>query len=40
MQRNTIFFIVVEALHVSGGFLAHHQEQKKLYMQRLVFVNL
>jgi len=26
MQRNTIFFIVVKALHVSGGFPAHHQE--------------
>jgi hypothetical protein len=28
MQRNTIFFIAVEALHVSGGFAAHHQELK------------
>ena len=28
MQRKTIFFIVVKALHVSGGFLAHHQELK------------
>jgi len=28
MQRNTIFFIVVEILHVSGGFPAHHQEIK------------
>jgi len=26
MQRNTIFFIGVKALHVSGGFVAHHQE--------------
>jgi len=26
MQRNTIFFIVVKALRVSGGFPAHHQE--------------
>ena len=25
MQRYTIFFIVVNALHVSGGFSAHHQ---------------
>jgi hypothetical protein len=23
MQRNTIFFIAVKALHVSGGFSAH-----------------
>jgi hypothetical protein len=26
MQRYTIFFINVNALHVSGGFSAHHQE--------------
>jgi hypothetical protein len=28
MQRYTIFFIVVDALHISGGFSAHHQELK------------
>jgi hypothetical protein len=28
MQRYTIFFIVVNALRVSGGFSAHHQELK------------
>jgi len=28
MEHNTIFFIVVKALHVSGGFPAHHQELK------------
>ena len=28
MQHNTIFFIVVKALHVSGGFPAHYQELK------------
>jgi hypothetical protein len=28
MQRYTIFFITVKALHVSGGFCAHHQEFK------------
>jgi len=28
MQCYTIFFIVVNALHVSGGFSAHHQEFK------------
>jgi hypothetical protein len=28
MQRYTIFFIIVSALHVSGGFSAHHQEPK------------
>jgi hypothetical protein len=25
MQRYTIFFIIVNVLHVSGGFSAHHQ---------------
>jgi hypothetical protein len=28
MQRYIIFFIAVSALHVSGGFSAHHQEPK------------
>jgi hypothetical protein len=28
MQRNTIFFIAVKALHVSGRFPAHPQELK------------
>jgi len=28
MQRYTIFFIIVNALHVSGGFSAHHQTLK------------
>jgi hypothetical protein len=28
MQRYKIFFIIVNALHVSGGFSAHHQELK------------
>jgi len=28
MQRYTIFFIVANALHVSHGFSAHHQELK------------
>jgi len=28
MQRYTIFFIIVKALHVLGGFSAHHQELK------------
>jgi hypothetical protein len=28
MQRFTIFFITVNALHVLGGFSAHHQELK------------
>ena len=28
MQRYTIFFIIVNALHVSGGFSTHHQDLK------------
>ena len=28
MQRYAIFFIIVKALHVSGGSSAHHQELK------------
>jgi len=28
MQRYTMFFIVVSALHVPSGFSAHHQELK------------
>ena len=28
MQRYTIFFIIVNAVHVSGGFFSHHQELK------------
>ena len=27
-QRYTTFFIIANALHVSGGFFAHHQELK------------
>ena len=29
----TMLFIIISALHVSGGFSAHHQELIKLYMQ-------
>ena len=31
MQHYTIFFITVNALHVSGGFSAHHQELKTVH---------
>jgi hypothetical protein len=31
MQRYTIFFITVNAVHVSGGFTAHHQELKTVH---------
>ena len=30
MQRYTVFFLAVHALHVSGGFSAYHQELKKV----------
>jgi hypothetical protein len=39
MQRCTMFFIAVNALHVSGGFSAYHQVLK-LYTQHLVYVKL
>jgi hypothetical protein len=39
MQRYTLLFIAVEALHASGGFSAHHQELR-LYTQHLVYVKL
>jgi len=29
----TMFFIIIGAVHVSGGFFAHHQELIKLYVQ-------
>jgi hypothetical protein len=31
MQHYTIFFIAVNAVPVSGGFSAHHQELKTLH---------
>jgi hypothetical protein len=31
MQRYTIFFIAVNALQVSGGFSAQHQELKTVH---------
>ena len=31
MQRYTIFFITVNAVHVSGGFSAHHLELKTVH---------
>jgi hypothetical protein len=40
MQRYTIFFINVNAPHVSGGFSAHHQELKTVHTQHLVYVKL
>jgi hypothetical protein len=31
MQRYTIFFTTVNALHISGGFSAHNQELKTIH---------
>jgi hypothetical protein len=31
MQLYAIFFITVNAVHVLGGFSAHHQELKTVY---------
>jgi hypothetical protein len=31
MQRYTVFFIIVNALHVSGSFSTHHQELKTVH---------
>jgi hypothetical protein len=31
MQRYVVFFITVNALHVSGSFAAHHQELKTVH---------
>ena len=39
MQHYTIIFITVNALHVSGGFSAHHQSSK-LYTQQWVYAKL
>jgi len=39
IQRYTVVFITVNAVHVSGGSSAHHQELK-LYTQHQVFVEL
>jgi hypothetical protein len=39
MQRFTIFFITVNAVHVSDGFSAHHLEFN-LYIQQLVYIKL
>jgi hypothetical protein len=33
MQRYTIFFIAVNAVHVSGGFSACHQELKTVHTE-------
>jgi hypothetical protein len=37
MQRYTIFCITVNAVHVSGGFSAHHQELKTVHTSSLIW---
>jgi hypothetical protein len=39
MQRYTMIFITINALHVSGGSSAHHQELKTVYTAS-IFVEL
>jgi hypothetical protein len=36
MQHYTIFFIAVNALNVSGGFSAHHQELKTVHTASVI----
>jgi hypothetical protein len=36
----TMLFIIISAVHVSGGFSAHHQELIKLYVQPWVLPRL
>ena len=36
MQRYTVY--LETALHILGGKTTHHQEDKQLYLQHLVFV--
>jgi hypothetical protein len=37
MQRYTICFITVNAVNVSGGFCAHHQEPKTVHTASGIF---
>ena len=39
LQRYTIFLIIINALHVSGGFSAHHQELKN-YTHSIGYIKL
>ena len=38
MQRYIVYLYLENALHVSGGTSAQHQESIQLYLQHLVFV--
>ena len=37
MQRYTMVFITINALHVSGGSSAHHQELKTVHTASGIF---
>jgi len=37
MQRYTMVFITINALHVSGGSSAHHQELKTVYTASSIY---
>ena len=37
MQRYTMVFITTNALHVSGGSSAHHQELKTVYTASSIY---
>ena len=37
MQRYTMLFITISALHASGGSSAHHQELKTVYTASGIF---
>jgi hypothetical protein len=39
MERYTMVFVIINALHVSGGSSAHHQELKTVSQHR-VFMNV
>jgi len=39
MQRYTMVFITINALNVSGGSSAHHQELKNVYRAFIVISN-
>jgi hypothetical protein len=38
VQHYTIFFITVNVVHVSGGFLAHHQELKTVHTESFIYL--
>jgi hypothetical protein len=40
MQRYTIFFITLNALHVSGGFSDHHRELKTVHTASGIMLSL